>query len=204
MTQTLFQSLKKLKLLLDKRQKVKILSLAGLATANSLTEVLTASFVIGFAKLLTDPSAGDRAFKALSLQDLSHGKKIFYMSLFFGGVYIFKNVLSAFEVFYQNNSIQKMGYAFKKVMLSKFVKADYAKSLSRNASYNVAVIGEAEAIFTSALVPLSAIVSEGISFLSLIGLIIYMNPILAGVIFVLGGTLGLFTSKVLFPLFYSW
>jgi ABC-type multidrug transport system fused ATPase/permease subunit len=204
MTPTLFQSLKKLREILTRGQKVKVLSLAGLATINSLTEVLTASFVIVFAQLLTNSTAGDQVFNLLDLQDLSHGKKIFYASLFFGGTYIFKNVLNAFEVFYQNRSIQKMGYDFKKMMLLKFVKADYAKSLSRNASYNSAVVGDSEGIFTNALLPLSSIVSEGVSFISLIGLIIYMNPVLAGVVFILGGSLGVFSSKILFPLFYKW
>ena len=203
---SIFSALEKLRFLLSKQEKIKWLGIVGFSLLSSFFEVITASLIVIFAQVLNQPDEGFKYFKKLDLNvNLSHGKIIFYISIAVGVIYLVKNLIAGIEVFYQNFTIQKMNYMFKNKLLHKYAQADYAHYLTRNSSLGLAVVsGDSEQMFSSGMIAIAVIISESLVFLSLVGMIIYMNPILALMIGILGIILGFSTSKILMPRFYKW
>jgi ABC-type multidrug transport system fused ATPase/permease subunit len=198
--------LKKLRALLTKEEKIRFLGIAGFALCSSLFEVLTASLIVIFAQVLNQPEFGMKYLGMIGFHNyLSPGRAVFYIAIIVGGVYLIKNLIAAAEAFYQNFSIQKMNYIFKNRLLYRYAEADYAFSLTRNSSFGLAVVGgDAELMFSAGMLSAVMILSEGMVFLFLIGMIIYMNPSLAIVVFIVSAVLGLIVTKGLLPQFYQW
>lgn len=176
------------------------------ALCTSVLEVLTASVIVIFAQVLTQPESVQRYLIKLGFTEaLPPGRAILYVSFAFGAIYLVKNLVAAAEVFYQNLTIQKMNYHFKNKLLNRFSQTDYNYYLTRNSSYGLAVVGgDVELSFTSGMVSLSSIISESIVFFVLVSMVVYLNPSLAIFIFAISCGIALFVAKCLFPLFYSW
>ncbi len=202
----MISAIQKIRLLLSREEKKKWLGIVGFALCTSLLEVVTASVVVIFAQVLNQPEIGQKYFRKLGLEiNPSPGKTIFYISVAFGIIYLVKNLIAAFEGFYQNLTIQKMNYHFKNKILHQYAETDYAFYLTRNSSLGVSVVaGDVEQMFSNGLLPLATILSESIVFFSLIAMIVAMNPFLAVIFFGVGGIFALIVIKGLFPLFYRW
>jgi len=202
---SILSALKKMRDLLTREEKFKWLGIAGFAICSSLLEVLTATLIVVFAQVLNQPETGQRYLAKLGFMEiLPPGRLVFYMALMVGGVYLFKNLVSAAEAFYQNFSIQKMNYNFKNKLLHLYAEAEYGFYLTRNSSLGVAVVAaDAESMFSGGMVALGIILSEGIVFGLLIIMVIAMNPSLALSIFGIGLVVGLIVSKGLLPRFYG-
>jgi len=203
---SILSAIQRLKFLLTKEEKIKFVGIVGFALCSSLFEVLTASLIVVFAQVLNQPEFGIKYLGMVGFRnDLSPGRAVFYIALIVGGVYLIKNLIAAAEAFYQNFSIQKMNYIFKNRLLYRYAEADYAFSLTRNSSLGLAVVGgDAELMFSAGMLSAVMILSEGMVFLCLIGMIIYMNPSLAIVVFIVSAVLGLIVTKGLLPQFYQW
>lgn len=204
-TPSTFSAFQKLRILLTRKQKITLLWMLGFAICTSLFEVLTATIIVLFAQVLNQPEAGRRYLDFFGLDnELSSGYVVLYIAITVGVVYLIKNIVAMAEVFYQNFSIQKMSYHFKNKLLYRYAEIDYGFYLTRNSSLGLQVVGgDAEHIFSTGMISLACILSEGITFLCLIGAIIYMNPTLAFEIFVIGIVLGAVVTKMLLPRFYS-
>lgn len=205
-TPSTLSAILKLRELLTREEKVKWLGIAGFALVVSVLEVITASVIVVFAQVLNDPSVGQRYFQKFGItENLSSGKVVFYVAIVVGIIYLVKNLVASVEVFFQNFSIQKMCYEFKNKLLNLYAQADYGFYLTRNSSFGLQVVGgDAEQSFSTGMVSLASILSEGIIFICLIGMMIYMNPSLALIIFAIGLSLGWLISKFLLPQFYRW
>ena len=76
--------------------------------------------------------------------------------------------------------------------------------MTRNSAFTLQVVGgDSELVFTGAMLSLASIFSESVIFCCLVGMIIYMNPTLALIIFVIGLLISIlilkgFTTKVFF------
>ncbi|USO01927.1 MAG: ABC transporter ATP-binding protein [Alphaproteobacteria bacterium] len=206
LTPSIFSAIQKLRELLTREEKIKWLGIVGFALVVSLLEVVTASVIVVFAQVLNDPSVGQKYFQKLGItENLSPGKTVFYVAIAVGVVYVVKNLIAAAEVFFQNFSIQKMCFEFKNKLLHRYAQADYGFYLTRNSSFGLQVVGsDVEQAFSSGMVSLARSLSEGSVFIFLVGMIVYVNPTLVLIIFVIGMTLGLLTSKFLLPKFYYW
>ncbi len=205
-TPSILSAVKKLRQLLTRREKLSWLFIAGFALTVSFLEVVTASIIVIFAQVLTDPSVGNAYMVRIGFSgSLSPARVVFYFSLMVGVVYLIKNIIAGIEVFFQNFSIQKMSYEFKKKLLYKYAQSDYGVYLTRNSSFGLQVLsGDVQQAFSSGMIGLASILSEGFVFLCLISMMIYLNPNLAFLIFVVGIFLFLLMSRVVFPLFYRW
>lgn len=202
----MLSAIRKLFSFLARQEKAKWAGIVSFALCTSALEVVTASVIVVFAQVLNQPEAGQIYMAKLGFTEtLSSGRIILYIALAFGTVYLVKNLIAAAEVFYQNFSIQKMSYHFKKKLLQQFSQTDYSFHLTRNSSYGLAVVGsDAEMSFTNGMVSLSALISEGVVFSCLLFMVVYLNPSLAIFIFAITVAVALFLVKVLFPLFYRW
>jgi ATP-binding cassette subfamily C protein len=180
--------------------------IAGFAMVTSLFEMLTASVVVVFGQVLTNPSVGVEYLGRLGVHDVpAHGQVIITFAILCGLVYLVKNIIAGCEVFFQSFNIQSMNYHFKNKLLGRYAHFDYATFLTRNSSYGLTVVGtDSEVTFSTAMVAFATILSEFIIFSCLIGFIIYMNPPLALVIFSLGAVITVVVGKVLMPQFYQW
>ena len=205
-TPSILSAVKKLRQLLTRREKLSWLFIVGFALTVSLLEVVTASIIVVFAQVLTDPSVGSAYMARIGFSEpFSPARVVFYFSLMVGVVYLVKNIIAGIEVFFQNFSIQKMSYEFKKKLLYKYAQADYGVYLTRNSSFGLQVLSsDVSQAFSSGMVGLASILSEGFVFLCLVSMMIYLNPNLAFLIFIVGVFLFLLMSKVVFPLFYRW
>lgn len=205
-TPSIFSALRKINALLSTDNKIKIFYIGVFALFISVLEIITASTVVLFGQILNDPSVGHKYTDMIGITaDLSSQDILAGAALLCGLVYLFKNAVAAIEIFFQNFTIQNMNYHFKNRLLERYAYADYAEYLTRNSSYNTRVVGgDAEQVFSGAMLALTIILSETILFVCLIGLIIYINPSLALVIFIAGAVIAAAISKFLLPLFYWW
>lgn len=201
---SVLSAIQKLRSLLTRQEKKKWLGIVAFALTTSFFEVITASVIVVFAQVLNQPELGQKYAMKLGFHEIvSSGRIIFYMALTIGVVYLIKNLVAAAEVFYQNFTIQKMNYEFKNKMLYRYADADYGFYLTRNSHQGYSVIaGDVQLMFSNGMVAMATILSESMIFVCMIGLVIWMNPSLALILFVLGGILGLLMVKVMFPRFY--
>ena len=158
-----------------------------------------------FAQVLNQPAVGQKYLAAIGLgANLSPGRMVFYSAIIVGLVYLIKNLIAAVEVFYQNFSIQKMNNDFKNKLLHLYARCDYGFHLTRNSSVGMQIVNyDTEQMFSSGMIAIASILSEGTVFLLLIGMIVWINPSLALIVFVIGIVLGIGITKGLLPRFYS-
>jgi len=203
-TPSILSAIQKLRALLTKEEKLKWVGLVGFALGTSFLEVLTASAIIVFAQVLTQPEAGLKYLVMLGLKpNLPPVHIVLYAAITVGVIYLIKNLVAACEVFYQNFSIQKMNYDFKNKLLNRYAGVDYGFYLTRNFSLNVQIIrDDAELIFSSTMISLACILSETAILFCLVSLVVYINPPLAIAIFSFGAVIGAIVVKVLLPQFY--
>jgi len=203
---SIFSAIQKLRHLLVREEKIQWIWIAAFALSVSFLEICTATLIVIFAQVLNNPEVGHPYLAKLGMgSDLSPGRVVLYVSLSVGLTYLVKNLLAAAETFYQSFSIQKMGYHFKNRLLYRYAEADYGFYLTRNSSVGLQVIsGDSELIFHNGMVSLAIILSESVVFLSLVGMIVYMNPNLALSIAAVGFLLGFGIVKGLLPQFYRW
>lgn len=203
-TSSIYSAIQKIRFLLTKEEKFKWLGIVGFALCTSFLEVLTASVIVIFAQVLNQPETGQKYLRMMGLgADLSPGRIVFHIAIFVGVVYSVKNLIATAEVFYQNFSIQKMNYHFKNKLLHRYGEADYGFYLTRNSSFGTQVVSsDAERMFSEGMISIASILSESVIFLSLISLIVYMNPSLALTIFSIGGVVSFGIVKGLLPQFY--
>lgn len=204
-TPSVLSALKKLQILLNRREKIKIAWIALLAIVSSFFEVITASLIVIFAQVLNQPGIGASYLNKLGFDSqLSSGRAILYFAIGVGAVYFIKNLFATIEIFLQNFSIQKMCYEFKEKLLNKYIEADYGFYLTRNSSFGMQVIvNDTELLFSAGMTAFASILSEIIVFVILVSLIIYINPSLALTISSLIGTIGVFLSRIILPKFYQ-
>jgi len=204
-TPSILSAIQKLRTLLTREEKLKWLGIVGFALTTSLLEVVTASVIVVFAQVLNAPETGLKYLGKIGFStDLSAGRVVFYIAMIVGAVYLIKNLIAAAEVFFQNFSIQKMNYHFKNKLLYRYAEADYGFYLTRNSSFGTQVVsGDVEMMFSSGIFAIASILSEGVIFLALIGMIIYMNPSLALTIFAIGGVASIVIVKGVLPRFYQ-
>jgi ABC-type multidrug transport system fused ATPase/permease subunit len=199
-------AVRKLRALLTRAEKLKWVGIMVFALCTSSLEILTASVIVLFAQVLNQPDIGQKYLSMIGFDaGLSSGHIIFYIAIIVGAVYFIKNIIAAIEVFYQNFSIQKMNYQFKNKLLYRYANVDYGFHMTQNSSLGASVVGsDAEMIFSSGMISIANILSEGIVFLCLIMMVVFMKPSLALTIFAVGMVLGIAVSKGLFPMFYRW
>ena len=180
------------------------MAIVGFAFFTSALEMVTAVVIVAFAQVLNQPESGQKYMIMAGLgKDLTPSRIVFFMAIACGLIYLIKNIVAAAEVFYQNFTIQKMNYHFKNKLLYRYAAADYGFYLTRNSSLGLQVVGgDAEQMFTGAMIPLASILSEGVIFVFLVAMIVYMNPSLALIVFGIAIVLGLLITKVLLPHFY--
>jgi ATP-binding cassette subfamily C protein len=204
LTPSIPSAIKKIRSLLTREEKLRWLGIVAFALTTSLLEIITASVIVVFAQVLNAPETGLMYLGKIGFpSDLSPGRVVFYMAMIVGFVYLIKNLIATAEVFFQNFSIQKMNYHFKDKLLHRYAQADYGFYLTRNSSFGMAVVsGDTEMMFSNGLFALANILSEGVVFLTLIGVIIYMNSSLALTIFAIGGIASMVITKGVLPRFY--
>ena len=202
---SIFVAIKRIRTLIERKEKIKFIFIVLFAIFNSCLEVISASVVVLFAQILTNPSSANKYFNYVGLNNISPNRAIFYVAILFGGVYLFKNIFCAFETLHQHTSVQKIHYLFKKRLLGKYANVSYELYLTRNSSVGYQVVNQdTEILFSSGLIAFSAICSEALVFIFLTGTIVYLNPQLAFVLAILGVPLYFFITKVFFPIFYKW
>ena len=205
-TPSIFSAISKIRVLLTREEKIKWLFIVGFALIVSVLEVITASSIVVFSQVLMDPLLGQKYYQKIGItENFSSGQTILYMAIAVGFIFFIKNLVAALEVFFQNFSIQKMCYDFKNKLLNRYAQADYGFYLTRNSSFGFQVVsGDAEKTFSSGMISFASIISECVIFIFLVGMIVYMNPTLALIIFAIVGVLSLIISKFLLPKFYHW
>ncbi|MDR1475311.1 MAG: ABC transporter ATP-binding protein/permease, partial [Holosporales bacterium] len=202
-TTSIASAIKMLRALLTRSDKLKWLGVAGFSLCISALEVLTASAVVIFAQVISQPESGQKYIRMFGVnQDISPNRIVFYIAIALGIIFLVKNIVVAGEIFYQNFTIQRIGYRFKNKMLAKYSEIDYGTYLTRNSSFGIQTVDLASHIFSQGMLPIATIFSEGMVFVGLVGMMVYMNPSLALVISFIGVVFWIIVTKYMFPMFY--
>jgi ABC-type multidrug transport system fused ATPase/permease subunit len=204
---SIYEAVIKLRTLLTRQEKLQCLTIVGFAILTSGLEMLTASLIMLLAKALSEPQAAFHYISMLGFKEEASNSQgiILTIALLCGAMYLVKNTVAAIEIFYQNINIEKMKYHFKNRLLKRYASMDYQVYLARDVSQGATVVIEdVSYVFSVGMLNLACVLSESIIFIALLGLIIYIDPSLAAVIFSLSFGLGIILSKWVFPLFYYW
>lgn len=202
----MINSIKKLQILLTKKERLEWMAIACLSICSAIFEVITALIIIALAQGLNDPNIIIYHIKKLGLEiNIAPNKVILYLAICCGIIYLIKNIIATCEIFFQNFSIQRMNFRFKNKMLQKYANMNYSLYLTRNTSFNLNIITkDIEQMFSAGLLALSYIVSEIIIFLFLTAFIVYINPLFTAFMFTLVLIMGTILHKFIFPAFYKW
>lgn len=205
-TPSIFSAIQKIRALLSRQEKLEWASIMGFAVVASILEVVTASVIVIFASSVTDPQSALKYLKYIGIDgNVSSGRIIFYIAISVGVIYLVKNIFAAAEVFFQNFTVQRMCYRFKNKLLHKYAQMDYAFHLTRNSSYGMSVVaGEVEQLFGTSVLALATVFSEFMVFLFLVGMVVYMDPSLAGYLLAISLVCAFTVYKFLLPAFYRW
>lgn len=203
---SILAAINKLRFFLTPKEKKKWLGMVSFALSVSLLEVMAASTVIIFAEILNKPERGKYYLSYLNIgQEWPYQKLIFFATVLCAFVFLIKNSIASFEVFFQNYTIQKMNFDFKERLLRTYSNLDYNFYLTRNSSFGTSVVGgDAEFIFSIGMVALANILSESIVFICLIIMITIINPSLFFILFGLSLAIGMGVARFCMPLFYKW
>ena len=103
------------------KEKVRCFYLVCFSLAISLAEVVTASIVLLFTKVIVDQSAlSDRIPFASFLNEMPQSELILLLAILLWIIFIIKNLAAGLEVFFLNFSVQKMLYRLKKSLLNRY------------------------------------------------------------------------------------
>lgn len=204
-TPSIISAINKLRELLTKEEKVKCVWIVVFAITTSLLEVITASLIVVFAQALNQPEIGMMYLNKFGFANsLSNGRIVCYLAFCVGLIYLIKNLVAICEVYFQNVSIQNMSCSFKNKLMYRYAEAYYGFYLTSNFTLtNQVVSSDAEQMFSNGMVTIANIFSEGIIFVSLLCMVIYINPSLALIIFAIIGAISLVITKELLPKFYN-
>ena len=196
--------IQKLRVMLTPKEKAEWGIMVGLALCVSCLEILTSLVVVWFAQILNDPQKGQQVVHWIGFPPLSSGRLIFVTAILVGIMYVTKNLVAMGESFYQNFSIQTMNYRFRSALLTQYAEADYGFHLTRNSSMGIQTIGEdIEQMFSSGMLPMAIIISEGVVFCGLMGMIFCINFSIGLVIAGVGTLLGWVLIHWVLPQFYK-
>ncbi len=201
---SVFNGLNSLNRILEKKEKLKFLNIVIFAIVVAGFEVLTATFVMIFSKILYDPNSAEKYFKIIRY-DINESDAVILSAVLLGIIFFLKNILAVLEIFYHNFSIQKICFNFKNKILSSYLFSNYEFHLKRNSAKNVEVLNfNIENTFTGGLIAFANILTELIILIFLIGIIIFMNPLMAIIILIFCILIGFILQKTFLPKFYFW
>ncbi len=203
---SMFSAIQKVWLLLSRQERWKWGGITSVALVSSVFEVASASVLVAFANVITDPSKATVYLSYLGMEEFDYpGQPIFYLAIAFGLTFLLKNIVATGEVFFRNFSVRRMNYRFKEKLLHKYAMMDYEQYLNRNSSKGIAVLNhDVEEMFSQNVLAIASILSEALVSLSLLAMVIFLDPDLAVFIFGLAFCLLLSAHFFLFPIFYRW
>lgn len=200
-------AIRDLRSLLPRPEKMKWIVIVAFALTVSIFEILTATVIVIFAQIISAPDVGQKYWQYFFEQAYAIPTPhiILYTALVCALIYICKNMIAACEIFFQNFTIQMMSYRFKNRMLSRYSRMDYGTYINRNSAFGLQVIGgEIDLVFSNGMLALAIITSETVVFISLLTLLVILNPLLILVFAPLSLIIALLVVKILLPKFYKW
>ena len=192
--------------LTTKAERITLASIGVMAMITSVLELITAGTVIVLVQFMQEPDSYIKRIPSyINVEIQNTSTLIIMMACLCAAIYTLKNIWVACETFYQHKNIQRMNWSFKVRMMQRYGRADYRAHISRNPAYSLSVVtSDIEIMFSNGFLPAALIMSEGIIFLSLIGLITYMTPGLVLVLGMMGILIAFLMIKFLMPLHYRW
>lgn len=173
---------------LDKYRKFQVLSLTVLMVICAFAELLTISAVVPFISILVTPdliiensyiSYFSDVFNLTSIADIRNGITIIFITLV-----IIAALLRFFLLYFQTRLSFEIGADFARSMYFKTLSQSYLVHVGRNSSEIVStVVLKANALSTSALLPLLTLISSAVILLFILAGIIIVDPAVSIVVF---------------------
>ena len=129
---------------------------------------------------------------------------ILYVSIIVGIVFLIKNVFAALEAFFKIFQFKKCAINLKETFVSICKGRLWTLFDKKLFIYTPSCWRILRVTFTGGMVSLASIFSESLIFCCLVGMIIYINPTIAIIIFTIGAFLSILILKILLPKFYYW
>jgi ATP-binding cassette subfamily C protein len=198
-----YQALLKYRLLLRRKDKVLIFSVFILSLVIALFEMATAGVVALLAQAVLSPETAAGHLKKvldfLRIDTVLSARQAFSVSVLgFCGIYLVKNVLGIFEIFFRRAIIMNIGIAARERILSSYSNMDYGLYLTRNSSFHESVVSSAGTALTGLLSVFSAL-SEFLIVVGLCSFATYSSPIVSVFVLVVAITFGIIQGKILAP-----
>ncbi len=204
--QSIFNSTKNLFYFFNSLDQKRFYLMSFFALIISFSEIITAAVAMIFAQVLNDPSVGKTYLEKINLlNNFSDNNVIFVFALFFGIVFVTKNLIMLIDSYIKSFFIQKMAYEFKERMMFKITDNEYESFIEKNIAYNINIMtGDIDRVYSIGVTSISGAFLEICVFIFLSVFIFFSNPILAFFILLLMTIVFLPLLKVLLPRFYKW
>ena len=190
--------------MITRSQKIEWLLIALFASMTSLLEVAAAFSVAGFVQVVNKPERVIQfAEKHGVLLNFPAYDLILYSCFICASIYVVKNLFAAFEVYFQNKSIQRMSYLFRSDLLQAYSQYCYQKYIRKGAVTHLEIFGsDIDQMFSIGITSLASLLSEVMVMLFLLSFLFYMNAQVATGIILISGFVIVLVVRYLLPLFY--
>ncbi len=190
MIQDLRKSLLALLALMTPAQKKLALLCVGITLFVSFTEIVAASLIVILAKGLTDPAAHQGLIVPTILAVV---------------IFIAKGGLATFDVYMQGRCIQNLILDFKQRLLKRYTQMDYAHQIMRNSGQSLSVLySDVDIWMLIGLSSMGIMLSEICVAATLMGFLLYMQPVVTAALMVIFAGMGFLFLRYLAPKFRQW
>ncbi len=183
---------KKLLILLTNKEKKKLLFLALLMILGSISEIVGIGALPGFIALIAKPEMIQKIpFVYRIIQQLgitSQNDLLIWGSVFLIIIFIFKNGYLTFLAYYKSKIVFDIQLRMSFDLFKSYLKAPYSFHLNRNSSELLSnVYDSVKMIIVGVIIPLISIVMESLLLLLVMGLLVFIEPVISLItIFVFG------------------
>lgn len=164
-----------------------VLIMLGLA----LSEIVAASLIVAMAAQMTSPEPDVQLLFVLSLSCLL--------------VFMVKGAIALADSYVQSQWIQKLILDFKELLIRRYTKMSYAQQIQTHSSDSLSVLyNDADVYMRIGLTSMGILLSETAVFVVLLGFLVYLQPVISGVLILVFSVLGVVFIKGLMPVFKHW
>ncbi len=190
MIHNLRNSLPALFALMTPAQRKRALLCVGITLLVTLTEIIAATLIVGLAKGLTSP-------------DGTSG--LIWLALVAVVIFVLKGGMATFDIYMQGRCIQSIILDFKQRLISRYTQMDYSQQITRNSGQSLSVLySDVDIWMLIGLTSMGIMLSEICVAVTLMGFLVYMQPMITLVLIVIFAVMAFLFLRYLAPKFKQW
>jgi len=175
------KNLKKLSLILGRRNIVKILLLLPFLIFSVILETFSIGLVVPLVSTIFNPQEVNFLSNLTTFLDLDRNDLFNYMLLLFAFFFIFKALFSTFFYYYSEKKLNEIRLELQHYLFNRYLLRDFLYHLSHNRSEIINNNNELGTVFQSFLSPLIMLTVELFVLIGVLSLLLFSEPIVTSI-----------------------